>query len=159
MPFESKDKILVLASLLQQVAQWRLKNKKIVFTNGCFDILHYGHVLYLEQARKLGDCLIVALNSDSSVKVLKGENRPINPIHARAQVIASLWFVDAVVVFEEQTPLALIQALKPNILVKGGDYTIDTIVGSEFVLQNGGRVEVLPFTEGYSTTNILNQLN
>lgn len=130
-------------------------NKKIVFTNGCFDILHPGHVYYLNKARSLGDLLIVGLNSDDSVKRLKGENRPVHPQDKRAEVLASMLGVDYVCVFDEDTPIKLIELVKPNILVKGGDYTIDKIVGADFVIQNGGKVEIIPYLEGYSTTKII----
>lgn len=134
-------------------------NKKIVFTNGCFDILHPGHVYYLNQARSLGDVLIVGLNSDDSVRQLnKGAERPIHPQEERARVLASLLCVDYVCIFDEDTPLELIKIVKPDVLAKGGDYTIDKIVGADIVLQNGGKVEIIPLLEGYSTTNIVRKL-
>lgn len=134
--------------------------RKIVFTNGCFDILHPGHVYYLNKARSLGDILVVGLNSDNSVKRLnKGKERPIHPQDKRSEVLASLLCVDYVCLFDEDTPLNLIKAVKPDILVKGGDYTIDTIVGSDIVMQYGGRVEIIPLLEGYSTTTILAKLS
>jgi len=133
--------------------------KRIVFTNGCFDILHVGHVEYLSQARSKGDVLVVGLNSDQSVKRLKGEMRPINPENARAIVLAALECVDFVIFFEEDTPYHLIKEVQPNILIKGGDYSIDTIVGADIVLQNGGVVETIPIVEGFSTTGILTQVN
>lgn len=134
-------------------------NKKIVFTNGCFDILHPGHVYYLNQAKSLGDVLIVGLNSDDSVRRLnKGAERPIHPQEERAKVLASLLCVDYVCIFQEDTPLELIKIVKPDVLVKGGDYTIDKIVGADIVLQNGGKVEIIPLLEGYSTTNIVRKL-
>ncbi|HEY9162315.1 MAG TPA: D-glycero-beta-D-manno-heptose 1-phosphate adenylyltransferase [Desulfomonilia bacterium] len=128
---------------------------KIVFTNGCFDIIHAGHVQYLEQARKLGDCLVVGLNSDDSVRKLKGSTRPINNQQARAEVLAALYAVDYVCVFEEDTPYDLIKTLMPDILVKGGDWDIDSIVGSDIVTAAGGKVYSLPFREGYSSTSII----
>lgn len=131
--------------------------QKIVFTNGCFDILHLGHVEYLAKAKDLGDLLVIGLNSDSSVKRLKGEQRPVNPEHARAAILAALSFVDFVTVFEEDTPINLISALLPNILVKGGDYTANEIVGADIVNKNGGEVVIIPLTDGFSTTNILNK--
>ena len=131
------------------------KDLKLVFTNGCFDILHSGHVLYLEEAKSLGDILIVGLNSDDSVRRLKGESRPINSQQDRAIVLAALSSVDFVIIFEDDTPLELIKIIKPDILVKGGDWAIPDIVGSDFVLQNGGEVKSLKFIEGKSTTNIV----
>lgn len=131
------------------------KDDKVVFTNGCFDILHLGHIDYLEKARSLGDKLVVGLNSDTSVRQLKGSERPINGEYARARMLASLEFVDAVCVFEEETPKELIENISPNILVKGGDYTIDSIVGADFVMRNGGEVKTIDLVDGYSTTGII----
>lgn len=131
--------------------------KTVVFTNGCFDILHLGHIEYLAKARDLGDLLIVGLNSDQSVRRLKGESRPINPQHARATLLAALEPVDFVVIFEEDTPLQLIQQIAPHVLVKGGDYTVSDIVGADVVTNNGGIVKIIPLTEGFSTTNTLKQ--
>ncbi len=136
----------------------RSAGKKIVFTNGCFDILHAGHVKYLSDARQFGDILIVGLNSDSSVRRLKGSSRPVNPQEDRAAVLDALSAVDYVVIFEEDTPIELIKAVKPDVLVKGGDYTIDTIVGAGFVTENGGKVEVIPLLEGRSTTSLIEKL-
>ena len=136
----------------------KLHNHKIVFTNGCFDVLHFGHVQYLMEAKKLGDLLVVGLNSDASVRRLKGESRPINGEKERAFVLAALAFVDYVVVFEEDTPKELIEVVKPNVLVKGGDYKIENIVGADFVMQNGGTVTTIPFVEGFSSTHIIEQL-
>ena len=133
---------------------WHLKGDAVVFTNGCFDMLHYGHIDYLAKAKSLGNRLVVGLNSDDSVSRLKGKNRPINDLPTRTHLLAALQFVDLVVVFEEDTPLELIQQLRPDILVKGGDYQANQIVGADFVLANGGKVLSLPFVEGYSTTNI-----
>lgn len=126
----------------------------MVFTNGCFDLLHYGHIHYLAQARELGDALIIGLNAADSVRRLKGPNRPINDETTRLWQMAALQFVDLVVPFEEDTPAALIELLKPDVLVKGGDYAINSIVGADTVLQNGGEVRVLPYIEGYSTTSL-----
>lgn len=134
------------------------KNKKIVFTNGCFDILHRGHVAYLQEARSLGDVLIVGLNSDASVKRLKGEQRPINDENDRKFVLQSLKAVDFVEIFEEDTPLELIKRIMPNILVKGGDWPIEKIVGSDIVLKNNGLVRSLNFIEGFSTTKIIDKI-
>lgn len=137
----------------------KLHNRKIVFTNGCFDVLHYGHVRYLLDAKSLGDLLVVGLNSDGSVRRLKGESRPINGEKERAFVLAALEFVDYIVVFEEDTPEKLIETVKPDVLVKGGDYQIENIVGADFVMQNGGTVTTIPFVEGFSSSRIIEQLN
>jgi rfaE bifunctional protein nucleotidyltransferase chain/domain len=136
------------------VQKWRKADKQIVFTNGCFDILHYGHLHYLSAARDLGDRLIVGVNSAASVTRLKGPNRPIQDEHTRAMMMASLSFIDLVIFFEDDTPLSLIQSLMPDILVKGGDYTIENIVGADIVIKNGGKVTTLPFVDGYSTSLI-----
>lgn len=135
-----------------------LHRQKIVFTNGCFDVLHYGHVHYLAQARQLGDLLVVGLNSDASVRRLKGESRPVNPEQARAFVLAALEMVDYVCLFEEDTPYELIAAVKPDVLVKGGDYAVDNIVGSDIVKGRNGDVVVLPFVEGFSSSSIIEKL-
>jgi rfaE bifunctional protein nucleotidyltransferase chain/domain len=131
------------------------QEKKVVFTNGCFDILHVGHITYLAKARQLGDMLVVGLNSDASVRRLKGATRPINPESARAQLLAALLFVDAVILFEEDTPLQLIEALKPDILAKGADYKMENIVGAKETLARGGQVCTIELVEGYSTTSLL----
>lgn len=144
-----------LSLLLQKVAMWRLLGEKVVFTNGCFDILHLGHIDYLEKARALGTRLIVGVNTDASVKKLKGETRPINNENARARMIAALQFVDAVILFEEETPLELISAILPNVLVKGNDYAIENIVGYEVVTQNGGEVKTIDLVQGYSTSELI----
>lgn len=133
--------------------------KKIVFTNGCFDILHYGHVMYLDQAKSCGDVLIVGLNSDDSVSRLKGPSRPVNGQFERAIVLCALEAVDYVVLFQEDTPYELISLIVPDILVKGGDWKADQIVGSDIVLKNGGQVKSLLFQDGYSTTNIIEKIN
>ena len=132
--------------------------KKIVFTNGCFDLLHVGHIRYLAQAKRLGDFLIIGLNSDSSVKELKGENRPINSFEDRATLLSAIESVDLVIMFEEQTPENLIKDIVPDILVKGGDYNIEDIVGYQTVMQNGGQVKTLSFYDGYSSTNYINKI-
>lgn len=141
----------------------KLKNhfqsKKIVFTNGCFDILHLGHVHYLSAAKDLGDILVIGLNSDDSVKRLKGENRPMNTQYARALLLAALQFVDFVIIFDEDTPLNLIQQITPHVLVKGGDYKIEDVVGAEWVMAHGGKVEIVDFVEGYSSTNLIKKKN
>ena len=130
---------------------------KVVFTNGCFDVLHRGHAFYLAKARELGDCLVVGLNSDDSVRRLKGETRPINCEADRAMVLASLEAVSYIIVFEEDTPFELIKTVMPDVLVKGGDYTIDNIVGADVVTRNGGTVLTIPFVEGYSSTKIISK--
>lgn len=132
--------------------------KRIVFTNGCFDILHIGHIRYLQEAAKLGDKLVVGINSDQSVRRLKGDKRPINSELERAEMICALEFVDYVVIFEEDTPLELIKKIKPNILVKGGDYSDTYVIGTNEVKANGGKLVVLPFVEGKSTTNIIKRI-
>ena len=137
---------------------FRSKNK-MVFTNGCFDLLHRGHVYYLSRARELGNLLVVGLNSDASVRVLKGPGRPVNNQEARAEVLGALAFVDYIIVFEEETPLDLITVLEPDILVKGGDYQAEDIVGYMEVTSRGGRVETIPLLEGYSSTSIIERNN
>ena len=134
------------------------QGRKIVFTNGCFDVLHFGHVHYLPQAKELGDILVIGLNSDDSVRRLKGPTRPINGEKERAFVLAALACVDYVVVFDEDTPKELIETVRPDVLVKGGDYTLDNIVGADFVTQNGGTVTTIPFVEGFSSTRIIEKL-
>jgi D-glycero-beta-D-manno-heptose 1-phosphate adenylyltransferase len=148
------DKIKSFDEIKESVKEWKSNSYKIVFTNGCFDLLHYGHIHYLAEARDLGDKLIVGLNSAASVRRLKGINRPINDELTRQHLLAALAFVDAVVVFEEDTPYDLIKLIEPDILVKGGDWQPSQIVGSDIVLAKGGEVKSLPFIEGYSTTNI-----
>lgn len=144
--------------LVQQCAAWRATNRKIVFTNGCFDVLHRGHFQLLAQAADEGNRLIVALNTDASVKRLKGPARPLNSEADRAFAIASLLCVDAVCLFDEDTPAELINMVLPNVLVKGGDYTPETIVGADTVTANGGRVAVIPFVTGYSTTGMIEKI-
>ena len=141
---------------MSKVLKLRLKNKKVVFTNGCFDILHLGHQTYLNQSKALGDFLIVAINSDESVKLLKGDDRPINDQELRSKNLMNLDCVDEVVVFSEKTPLKLIEFLLPDVLTKGGDYNHKNIVGSNIVEKNGGKVILLPYLKGYSTTTIIN---
>ncbi|MEM6697568.1 MAG: D-glycero-beta-D-manno-heptose 1-phosphate adenylyltransferase [Bacteroidota bacterium] len=137
-----------------QIIKWKEKGLKVVFTNGCFDLVHYGHLHYLAAASALGDKLIVGLNSNASVKRLKGKHRPINDDLTREHLLASLQCVDLVVAFEEDTPLKLIELISPDVLVKGGDWEVKQIVGSDWVLSKGGSVQSLPFVEGYYTTNI-----
>jgi D-glycero-beta-D-manno-heptose 1-phosphate adenylyltransferase len=136
------------------IAGWKSAGDRIVFTNGCFDLLHYGHIQYLADARALGDRLVVGLNSSNSVSKLKGPHRPINDEHTRAHVMAALEVVDLVVIFDEPTPILLVESFSPDFLVKGGDWQPHQIVGNEWVLSYGGVVKSLPFAEGYSTTNI-----
>ena len=144
------------SKLKEKILSLKLKNKKIVFTNGCFDILHLGHLKYLEESKKLGDFLIVAINSDESVKILKGSGRPVNNYTLRSKNLMKLKFVDEVIIFSERTPINLIKYLLPDVLTKGGDYKTIDIVGSSVVEKSGGKVVVLPFLKGYSTTNIIN---
>jgi len=144
--------------LLQRIAQWKVLEKTVVFTNGVFDLLHPGHIFSLSQAAKEGDYLVVGINSDDSVKRLKGSARPVSQQDSRALVIASLLMVDATVIFEEDTPLQLINSIKPDVLVKGGDYTIEQIVGAKEVIANGGRVVINPIIEGFSTSRIIEKL-
>lgn len=151
-----KNKVIPdAATLARKCHAWRLMGKKIVFTNGCFDILHHGHLDLLAKAADLGNVLIVGLNTDQSVKRLKGPERPINHEQDRAFQLASLLCVDAVYHFDEDTPAKLIETINPDVLVKGGDYTIDKIVGAGYVIANGGRVEIIPFVEGYSTSSLI----
>jgi len=147
-----------LAEALPQIARWKAQGARIVFTNGCFDILHAGHVRYLQKARELGDRLIVGLNDDASVRRLKGKMRPIQPLEDRAAVLAALAFVDLVVPFSEDTPIKLIEAIAPDVLVKGGDYRPEEIVGADFVRARGGSVVVVPFLEGRSTSAIVERI-
>lgn len=154
----TSDKILNWEQAQEKVTDWKDLGLDVVFTNGCFDILHLGHVDYLEKARSLGDKMIVAINEDASVKKLKGENRPINNEIARARLLAGLEFVDAVVHFGEDTPKELIEHLLPDILVKGSDYEIGNIVGADVVIEHGGKVETIDLVEGYSTTKIVEQI-
>jgi len=153
-----ESKIVSLSEAQSLVKEWKSKGEKVVFTNGCFDILHSGHLQYLSEASTLGQKLVIGLNSDSSVKILKGPERPINSEQARAQMLASLFFVDIVVLFSEETPKNLIETITPNILVKGGDYNINNIVGADHVLKNGGEVLPLSFIEGFSSTKIINKI-
>lgn len=140
------------------IARWKEDNLKIVFTNGVFDLVHLGHVDYLEKARGLGDKMIVALNSDASVKRLKGDDRPISDEMARLRVMAAFEFVDATLLFDEDTPHQLISLIKPDILVKGKDYEISNIAGADIVLENGGTVETIEIVEGYSTTSMIDKI-
>lgn len=153
-----EQKILSREALKRRVLQWKFLGKKIAFTNGCFDILHKGHISSLSAAAREADLLIVGVNSDASTKRLKGPLRPINDEHSRSELLAALFMVDAVVIFEEDTPAELINEIMPDVLVKGGDYTIDQIVGAQQVIDSGGRVVVNPIIEGYSTTGIIEKI-
>ncbi|MFL5729742.1 MAG: D-glycero-beta-D-manno-heptose 1-phosphate adenylyltransferase [Cytophagaceae bacterium] len=153
----TSDKILSKEKALPLVNEWK-KNGKVVFTNGCFDILHLGHVDYLEKARNLGDKLVLGLNTDKSISRIKGPDRPITDQNSRARVIAALAFVDAVILFDEETPYDLISYLKPDILVKGDDYSLSDIVGADVVINNGGTVKTVSLVKGYSTSNIISKI-
>lgn len=154
----SAEKILDFDRVQRRVAEWRASGETVVFTNGCFDLLHVGHITLLEDCRRFGSKLVLGLNTDASVSRLKGPSRPIVGENERARVMSALAAVDAVVLFDQETPLELIRALKPNVLVKGGDYTVETVVGHEDVLASGGRVEIVPTVEGFSTTNLVKKL-
>lgn len=154
---ETYNKIIEQDDLTRKVSEWKAAGLTLVFTNGCFDILHLGHVDYLEKAKALGDILIVGVNSDDSVKRLKGPERPINGAYARLRMLAALAFVDGVTLFDEDTPLRLISTILPDILVKGNDYNISNIVGADIVLEAGGKVETIDLVQGFSTTNIINK--
>jgi D-beta-D-heptose 7-phosphate kinase/D-beta-D-heptose 1-phosphate adenosyltransferase len=154
----ASEKLLDRERLLARVAEWRAAGESIVFTNGCFDLLHVGHVTLLEECRRFGSKLVLALNSDASVQRLKGPSRPVVGERERARVMAALAAVDAVVLFDEDTPLELIRMVRPDVLVKGGDYTVESVVGHEVVLAAGGRVEIVPTVAGFSTTNLVRKL-
>jgi D-beta-D-heptose 7-phosphate kinase/D-beta-D-heptose 1-phosphate adenosyltransferase len=152
------QKIYDLSGLQHQLRRWRLLSKTLAFTNGCFDILHRGHIASLSDAAREADILIVGLNSDASTRRLKGEQRPVNDQQARAMVLASLLMVDAVVIFEEDTPLELITIVTPDVLVKGGDYSLEQIVGAKEVMAAGGRVVINPIVPGFSTTGLIDKI-
>lgn len=152
------EKIFNNLSLQQQLERWRLQNKKIVFTNGVFDILHEGHIALLSEAALYGHVLIVGVNADPSVKRLKGETRPVNNEDSRILMLAALVMTDAVILFEEDTPLILVKSILPDVLVKGGDYTLEQIVGATEVLANGGEVRIVPVLEGFSTTGLISKM-
>lgn len=154
----NQQKLLNDDTLLPTLERLRKIGKKIVFTNGCFDILHPGHIHTLQEAAALGDYLLVAINSDASVKRLKGTDRPVNTQDARALVMAALSMVDGVCIFDEDTPLQLIQKLLPDVLVKGGDYQAHEVVGCADVTAHGGKVAIIPYLEGYSTTTLIDQI-
>ena len=150
-----KEKIKKREDLRRIVEDFKTKGKRIVFTNGCFDLLHIGHIRYLEEAKSLGDILVVGVNSDRSVRNLKGPNRPILPEEERAEILSGLESVNYITIFDEPTPLELISSLQPHILAKGGDWTKETTVGKEVVERLGGEVVILPFIEGSSTSNVI----
>jgi D-beta-D-heptose 7-phosphate kinase/D-beta-D-heptose 1-phosphate adenosyltransferase len=153
-----QQKIFDLPGLLHQVRRWRVLDKTIAFTNGCFDILHKGHIASLSDAAREADFLVVGVNSDASTRRLKGDSRPVNDQDARATLLASLLMVDAVIVFDEDTPFELISAVRPDVLVKGGDYTIEQIVGAKEVIAAGGRVVINPIVQGFSTTGLIDKI-
>jgi rfaE bifunctional protein nucleotidyltransferase chain/domain len=153
-----QKKIVKLDALASLVNSWKADHKRIVFTNGCFDLLHAGHIAYLSEAASLGDKLIVGLNNDASVTSIKGLERPINDEKTRSLLLASMFFIDAVVLFKDDTPLEVIKVVMPDVLVKGGDYAIENIVGASEIIENGGKVEVLSFLPGYSSTAIINKI-
>jgi rfaE bifunctional protein nucleotidyltransferase chain/domain len=154
----SKNKLIASADFDQLGNELKTKHQKLVFTNGCFDLLHAGHVVFLEEAKSLGDYLMVAVNSDSSVSRLKGKNRPIIPLDQRICMLSAITFVDAVVVFDADTPESLIKAVKPDVLVKGNDYDVSNIAGAQFVMSYGGIVKTLPLLEGISTSSIIRKI-
>jgi len=150
-----KQKIIGKKELLRIIKNLKTRRKRIVFTNGCFDLLHIGHIRYLEKARTLGDILVVGVNSDSSVRILKGPKRPILPVKERAEILSGLGCVDYITIFNEQDPLKLITSLHPHVLVKGGDWTKEQIVGGDVVERSGGKVVIIPFVKGTSTSNLI----
>jgi rfaE bifunctional protein nucleotidyltransferase chain/domain len=152
------DKIITVAQASDLTKDLQKINKKVVFTNGCFDLIHPGHIDYLRKAKACGDILIIGLNSDASIQRLKGKERPINDFYFRSSILAALEFVDYIVKFEDDTPLFLIKQISPNILIKGSDYTVDKIVGAKEVLEKGGEVKTIDFLEGFSSTSIINKI-
>ncbi|MEO6284796.1 MAG: D-glycero-beta-D-manno-heptose 1-phosphate adenylyltransferase [Dyadobacter sp.] len=154
----TESKILRLEEAITTIEDWQRSGQKVVFTNGCFDIVHLGHIDYLEKARALGDRLVLGLNTDASVSRLKGPLRPVVNEYARARLMAALSFIDAVILFDEPTPSQLIEAVKPDILVKGDDYTVENIAGADFVLGKGGEVKTIALVKGYSTTALIEKI-
>ncbi|WP_345951020.1 D-glycero-beta-D-manno-heptose 1-phosphate adenylyltransferase [Mucilaginibacter sp. PAMB04274] len=152
------SKITDHATLKTKVNEWKQQGQKVVFTNGVFDLVHIGHISYMAKAAELGDKLIIGLNADASVKRLKGESRPVNNENSRAMLLAAFFFIDAIVLFEEDTPLNLISTLLPDVLVKGADYQIENIAGAKEVIANGGEVKTITFVDGYSSTAIINKI-
>ena len=153
-----RERILNPGEIIHQVIRWRLNSKTIAFTNGVFDILHQGHLALLNQAAEFADVLVLGVNSDASVKRLKGNNRPVNNEGSRVLLLASMVMIDAVIIFEEDTPLELIKIIMPHVLVKGGDYTIENIVGAKEVLSNGGEVKIVPVEKGFSTSGTIEKI-
>ncbi|PKP31043.1 MAG: D-glycero-beta-D-manno-heptose 1-phosphate adenylyltransferase [Bacteroidetes bacterium HGW-Bacteroidetes-17] len=153
-----QNKIYSVEALKSQLNIWRFKDKKIVFTNGCFDLLHLGHIDYLSKAADFGDIMIIGLNSDKSVTNIKGSNRPITDEKSRSAILASLFFVDAIILFDEATPRNLIEIIQPDVLIKGSDYTAENIIGYDIVKDKGGQIITLDFLPGYSTTIIENKI-
>jgi D-glycero-beta-D-manno-heptose 1-phosphate adenylyltransferase len=154
----TEEKILSKEQASEQVKKWQKEGKKIVFTNGCFDIVHLGHIDYLEKARNLGDKLVLGLNTDASVRRLKGETRPVVDEYPRARMMAAFSFVDVVILFDEATPKELIQTICPDVLVKGDDYSVENIVGTDFVIARGGEVKTIALVKGYSTTKMIEKI-
>ncbi|MES2796340.1 MAG: D-glycero-beta-D-manno-heptose 1-phosphate adenylyltransferase [Bacteroidota bacterium] len=154
----TETKIVDIDTAKKIITGWKSAGSKIVFTNGCFDLVHLGHIDYLEKARGKGDKLVLGLNTDQSVKKLKGEKRPLVNEFARSRMMAAFQFIDLVILFDEPTPQELIESIKPDILVKGNDYSIENIVGAEFVLKNGGKVETIDLVEGFSTTKLIEKI-
>ena len=152
------NKVFDLQNLMKKIEKWRSENKKIVFTNGCFDLIHLGHIEILARSSDFGDKLIIGVNSDLSIKKLKGKNRPIIEESSRIKQLSALEFVDAVVLFDDDNPLKLIKTIKPDVITKGGDYTAKNVIGNEIVSQKNGEVVIIPLTQGYSTTSILNKI-
>lgn len=155
----AEEKIFTRQNIRHQIKKWKAEGKKIVFTNGVFDLLHIGHISYLLKASSFGNKLIIGLNADSSVKRLKGDQRPINMESSRAILLASMFFTDAIVIFDEDTPLNLIKDLLPDVLVKGADYNVENIVGAKEVQENGGEVMVVDFVDGHSSTNLIQKIS
>lgn len=151
----TKDKIASPQQAKHLIKKWQQDGQKVVFTNGCFDILHLGHIDYLEKAAALGDKLVIGINTDESVSRLKGPQRPVNNLYARSRLLAALAFTDVIIAFAQETPLELIEQLCPDILTKGADYSIANIIGAEFVINKGGEVKTIALTEGFSTTNLI----
>ena len=153
-----RSKILSFSALQNQLKKWRYANEKIVFTNGCFDLIHFGHIDYLAKARDLGNRLVVGLNTDASIRRLKGSSRPVKDEQSRLALLAGMAFVDAVVLFDEETPINLISMISPDVLVKGGDYKVKDIVGHEIVLNNKGKVCTIDFVDGYSSSALIEKI-
>ena len=152
-------KLITAEEAVKKIAQWRLLGKTVAFTNGCFDILHKGHIFSLSEAAREADYLIIGLNSDASTRRLKGNDRPVNEQSARAQLLSALVIVDAVIIFDEDTPLELIKKIMPDVLVKGGDYTVEQIAGAKEVIAQGGKVIINPILEGFSTTGLIDKIS